>query len=164
MEFVGSKDIPSIQFINPVHNRWLVSWRKDINDTNDNVIFMAEVFNHKPNIEEIREVIEAYYNQEVQEKIKQGFKWKDYNVWLSLENQINYKSIYDLIENKTLEKPPTIKVYKELKSAYYQFNSLQEFKDFYSEISMFIKNTLEEYWLIKDDINYSEYESLLNSL
>lgn len=164
MEFSGHKDNPVIQFINPIYNRWLVSWRKDTTDTNDNVTFVAEIFDHKPNINEIKDAIESYYNQIVQEKIRQEFKWKEYNIWLSLENQINYKSIYDLIENKTLEKPPIIKVYKELKDTYYQFESLQEFKDFYSAVNLFIKNTLESYWWIKDNIKYDEYEELLNSL
>lgn len=164
MEYSGNKDNPIIQLIDPIYTRYLVSWRKDTTDTNNIVTFVGEIFKHKPSIKEIKEVINNYYNKLFQEKIIQGFKWKDYDIGLSIENQINYKSLYDLIENKSLVKPPTIRVYKEDEATYYQFESLQEFKDFYVAMIDHIKSVLESCWLTKDNINYKEYEKLLNEL
>ena len=78
------------------------------------------------------------------------------NIWLSIENQINYKKIYDLAkETKIL--PIKFKFTKNDESIYYEFTTIEELNDFYLSSIFFIKNTLEEGWELKDNIDWSVY-------
>lgn len=47
-------------------------------------------------LEEIKEAILADINTQTDEKILTGFVWNDKPVWLSSENQFNFKAAYDL--------------------------------------------------------------------
>ena len=56
----------------------------------------GEEFNHKPTDEEIRSTVTAWYNRETDKAILSGFIYEGIPVWLSSENQFNYKAAYDL--------------------------------------------------------------------
>lgn len=58
--------------------------------------YEEEIFNHIPQLEEIKETITNWFNKQVDGAILQGFKYNGMLVWLSMENQFNYKSIFDL--------------------------------------------------------------------
>ena len=45
-----------------------------------------QTFDHKPTVQEIRDVIIAQINANTDEKILTGFVWQDKKVWLSTEN------------------------------------------------------------------------------
>ena len=53
-------------------------------------------YDHKPSENELVEDVIGLINQETDRMILQGFKWNGKNVWLSLENQINFRAQYDL--------------------------------------------------------------------
>ena len=57
---------------------------------------LRKVYDHKPSGDELRADIVELVNKNVDEKILSGYVWKDMPVWLSSENQFNYKSVYDL--------------------------------------------------------------------
>jgi hypothetical protein len=145
-----------IECLNPFKHTWVIRWNKreetnkDLEDREETVIkWEEETFDHKPELSEIKTVIENYFNTEVQEKILSGFAWKDKTVWLTQENQINYKSLYDLQGEVN-----TIKVGED---EYITFNTFEEYKEFYLAAIKFIKDTLAECWEKKDSFDYTPY-------
>lgn len=54
------------------------------------------VFKKRPSFNQIQEFILSEINKRTDELILSGFIWKDMSVWLSSENQFNYKAAYDL--------------------------------------------------------------------
>ena len=56
---------------------------------------MEEV-GHKPTDEEIHTLVMSWYNSQTDAAILSGFAYNGAHVWLSVENQYNYKAAYDL--------------------------------------------------------------------
>lgn len=116
----------------------------------------------KPSIEQVKGVVLDAMNKEIDQKILSGFTWNDMQVWLSSENQFNYKAAYDLAvmsEGKTL--PVTFKFGTTENPVYHTFESLDELTDFYLRAMDYISKTLEEGWKLKDSIDWSEYQKYL---
>ena len=117
----------------------------------------------KPTLEQIKNIIINAINKEVDNKILSGFIWKDMPVWLSTENQFNYKAAYDLAvmsQGQTL--PVTFKFGTTDNPVYYTFETLEDISDFYVSAMAYINNVLSEGWKQKDSINWNQYEQLLN--
>lgn len=53
-----------VQCINPVRDIWMITWKQET-DEEGNSTFLSETFEHKPSISEIKEVILAWYNTEI---------------------------------------------------------------------------------------------------
>jgi hypothetical protein len=145
-----------IECLNPFKSTWVIRWNKreetnkDLGGREETVTrWEEEVFDHKPELSEIKTVIEEYFNTEVQKKIFSGFTWEDKTVWLTQENQINYKSLYDLQGEVN-----TIKVGE---NDFITFNTFEEYKEFYLAAIKFIKDTLAECWKKKDSFDYTPY-------
>lgn len=119
----------------------------------------------KPSIDEVKTFILEVINEKTDKKILSGFVWRDMPVWLSSENQFNYKAAYDLAvmsEGKTL--PVTFKFGSTEEPKYYTFESLDELTDFYLRAMDYISKTLADGWRKKDSIDWGEYEKALNKL
>lgn len=138
--------------------RYKISWNYE--PSNDGVgRWMEEVFNYKPTLSQIKEYILDQYNKEIDKKILNGFKWNGYDVWLSSENQFNYKAAYDLaIQTRGATLPVTFKFGTTENPQYHTFETLDEFTDFYTKAIKFINDTLAEGWQKKDSIDWSIYE------
>lgn len=117
----------------------------------------------KPSIEQLKTYIINAINKEVDNKILSEFVWKDMPIWLSTENQFNYKAAYDLAimsQGKTL--PVMFKFGTTDNPMYYTFETIEDISDFYISAMAYINNTLNEGWKIKDSIDWNEYETILN--
>lgn len=117
----------------------------------------------KPSIEQVKGIVLDAMNKEVDQKILSGFVWKDMLVWLSTENQFNYKAAYDLAvmsQGKSL--PVTFKFGSTENPVYYTFESLNDISDFYISAMAHVNGCLEKGWRKKDSIDWSVYESVLN--
>lgn len=121
-------------------------------------------------------------NNRTDEKILNGFIWREIPVYLSKENQFNFKAAYDLAlqtqgaslpvkfklgqtsihyENiGTEENPEYIRCGGE--PVYYTFKTLEDISDFYVKTIAFINQTLNEGWQKKDSIDWSVYQDALN--
>jgi hypothetical protein len=116
-------------------------------------------FNHIPSLNEIKEVIFSYYNKITDEKILTGFKWKNMNIWLSSENQFNYKSAYDLaIQTNGDSLPVKFKFNDNENVTYYVFENIKDFSDFYLSAIKYIQQCLEDGWVKKDNINWEDFK------
>ena len=116
----------------------------------------------KPSIEQVKGIILDTMNKEIDQKILSGFVWKDIPVWLSTENQFNYKAAYDLaVMSQGQSLPVTFKFGTTESPVYYTFESLEDISDFYLSAMTYINKTLEDGWKKKDDIDWSVYEKTL---
>ena len=120
--------------------------------------WMMEHFTKPVSIEKIKELILGYYNKIIDEKILSGMVWNDKKVWLSSENQFNYKAAYDIaVQTNGANLPVVFKFGDENGSGYHVFNTIEELSDFYLKSVQYIQETLLEGWKLKDSINWEEY-------
>ena len=116
-------------------------------------------FKHIPTIQEIKNTINDYYNNIVDKKILTEFVWKGMNVWLSTENQFNYKAAYDLaVQYNGATLPITFKFDNGIDSVFYEFKTLEDITDFYLQAIKHIKQCLEYGWDKKNAINWEFYQ------
>ena len=116
----------------------------------------------KPSIEQVKSVVLNALNKDVDQKILSEFVWKNMSVWLSTENQFNYKAAYDLAvmsQGKSL--PVTFKFGSTDNPVYYTFETLDDISDFYISAMAHVNSCLEEGWNKKDSIDWSVYEEAL---
>ena len=118
----------------------------------------------KPSLEQLKKLILDAINKEVDEKILSGFVWKDMPVWLSTENQFNYKAAYDLAVMSSGQSLPVMFKFGTTENpVYYHFSTLEDISDFYVSAMTYINTTLAEGWSKKDAIDWSVYEEALNA-
>jgi hypothetical protein len=88
--------------------------------------------------------------------------WNDMPVWLSIENQFNYKAAYDMAVMSQGKSLPTVfKFGTTYNPVYYSFESLEDISDFYISAMSYINTCLAEGWKKKDSIDWSVYEKAL---
>ncbi|MCD7977744.1 MAG: hypothetical protein LUG51_11515 [Tannerellaceae bacterium] len=163
MRVNGSLGVEWIECIHPVKNRWAVRWdvqpETDENGEKIGVTYEEEVFNHRPTEPEIKEKVNAWINASVDEKIFSGFVWEGYPVWLSQENQFNYKAAYDLaVQTSGATLPVKFKLGTDEEPKYHLFETVEELSDFYIKLVAHIQNTLGEGWEKKENFDYSLYQ------
>jgi hypothetical protein len=122
-------------------------------------IWRSILFDVKPSVSMIQNAIFNIINNDVQKSIKDGLNWKGYSVYLTLENQMNYKNSFDLALATNGENlPVTFKFSKKGKSEYYTFDNVNELKDFYMAVNNHINTCLENGWKEKDKFNPNDYK------
>lgn len=153
----GSKGVALMECVNPRRNKWKVRW--NIAEQDDGQAQWQETdFAHKPTLDEVRAAIFGWFNSETDRKILSGFVWHDMHVWLSQENQFNYKSAYDIaVQTGGKSLPVKFKFGTDTEPQYYEFKTLDELADFYFKALAYIQTTLQEGWNAKDAINLKEY-------
>lgn len=118
----------------------------------------------KPSLEQLKKLALDAINKEVDEKILSGFVWKEMPVWLSTENQFNYKAAYDLAVMSSGQSLPVMFKFGTTENpVYYHFSTLEDISDFYVSAMTYINTTLAEGWQKKDAIDWSVYEEALNA-
>ena len=95
---------------------------------------------YKPTMEEELEKSVETINKETDERILNDFRWRDNEFYLSLENQFNFKNLYDLREMK--EYPITIKT----KTGFTTLEDVKEVEEFYLAGVLFVEECLKEGW------------------
>ena len=146
-----------LECTNPVKGKWRVRWdvRKNEDGSAD---YMEEEFDHRPTTDEVKSLVIAWYNTKVDEAILSGFTYEDKPVWLSAENQFNYKSAYDLaVQTAGATLPVTFKFGTDEQPQYREFSTLDELTDFYTKAMAHIQSTLADGWQSKDSIDWSAY-------
>ena len=118
-----------------------------------------------PSLEQIREAIIADIKAQTDERILKGFVWNEINVWLSSENQFNFKAAYDLaVQTNGQSLPVKFKLGESMgEPVYHTFETMEDFTDFYTKAIGFINQCLNDGWEVKDSIDWSEYDPLLNA-
>lgn len=164
-EWYGNKGVKEVQLINSRKNKYAVRWnfrtKKYENGTEDenDVLFCEEIFDHKPNLIEIKETINTYYNEQINEQILSGCRWEGNVVWLSQENQLNYKTAFDTAYQTDGQNLPVIfKLGTEDEPKYVQFDTVERLKTFHLHWTNYITSTLRAGWQLKDSTDWTKYE------
>lgn len=162
-----SKYVP----LSPMGRRWKLHFGlepyyevdEDGNKTETNLGTWTEMWlSGKPSIEQVKDIVLNAMNKDIDQKILSGFIWKDMSVWLSSENQFNYKAAYDLaVMSQGQSLPVTFKFGSTDSPVYYTFESLEDISDFYVSAMTYINTCLAEGWKKKDSIDWSVYEKAL---
>lgn len=167
----GSKGIAIVECINHYIGKYRIRWDVQPKETTEEgyeavTFYETELIQrYKPRLSDVKSAIISSINKDTDEKIISGFRWKDMPIWLSSENQFNYKAAYDLTlqsEGKTL--PVLFKFGTTEEPIYYSFETIEELSDFYIKAMKHISDTLAEGWKEKDSIDWSLYEESLKSL
>lgn len=153
----GTAGIKLLECTNPVKGKWRIRWDVQQGE-NGNASYMEEEFGHKPEGEEIRSTVMAWYNKQTDTAILSGFSYRDMPVWLSSENQFNYKSAYDLaVQTGGSTLPVTFKFGTDTEPHYHTFETLEELTDFYTKVVKHIQDALADGWKKKDAFDLDEY-------
>lgn len=109
-------------------------------------------FSTPPTAEEVLSVIVNHIDLLTDYKILEGYKWRGKNVYLSSENQFNFKAAYDLAVQKDGATLPVKFKLGENKGVpeYYTFTDMDTFTDFYTGAVAYIHATLYAGWQEKD--------------
>ena len=163
----GSTNTPKVECTNRRLGKWRVRYdyteEKDEESGMANISFLETEFLHKPTIDEIKSFVLGVENQNIDDAIVSGFRWKDIPVWLSSENQFNYKAAYDLaVQTNGSSLPVTFKFGTTENPVYYKFETIDELSNFFVSAIAYINKTLADGWARKDALDWSEYEALLN--
>lgn len=164
MKQISTQRPLELEVLNQIKGTYLVRYgfNEIKEEENSHWEFEEVLFNKKPELSEIKTLIIDYYNKLCDYEISSGFVYEDMPVWLSTENQMNYKAAYDIqvqTNGVTLkERPLKFKFGTNDNPQYKVFDNLENLSDFYLNALYYIQTTLEKYWDIKDEINWSKYE------
>ena len=118
-------------------------------------------------LEIVKNAIINDINKRTDEKIVSGMVWtpklggEPIPVWLSTENQFNFKSAYDLaVQKNGATLPVTFKMgeNEDGTPVYHTFETMEDADDFYLQAVAHINTTLAEGWQEKDGIDWTPYE------
>lgn len=153
----GSAGVQMLECINPVKKKWRIRWDVQSGE-NGNVTFMEHDFDHRPSADEVKEIVLAWYNSIIDKEIVSGFVWNGLPVWLSSENQFNYKAAYDLAIQESGFLPVTFKFGTDEEPVYHEFTTLEELTDFYTKAMKHIQDTLKSGWQKKYAFDLNLYQ------
>lgn len=129
-------------------------------DEDGNNYTWRKYYDHKPSVHEIKQDISELINKETDAKILTGFTWNGKPVYLSAENQMNFKAAYDIARDTAgASLPIKFKLGEDADGApvYHTFTKLEPLADFVMKAMSFVVTTLNEGW-VKKDIDYSIFE------
>ena len=112
---------------------------------------------------DVKEAIIQDINHRTDAKILSGLVWKDKPVWLSQENQFNFKAAYDLaVQTQGATLPVTFKLGEQEDGTpvYHTFETMEDSTDFYTAAVNHIHQTVADGWAEKDAIDRAPYEAL----
>lgn len=158
----GNKGVLPIECVNPKKDKWRIRW--DVQEhEDDSADYMEEEFDHKPTDEEIKAIVIVWYNRQTDQAILSGFEYEGNLVWLTSENQFNYKAAYDLaVQTSGATLPVTFKFGTDEQPVYRVFDTLEELTDFYVSAIRYVQETLEAGWKRKNAFDLELYK--LNKL
>lgn len=145
----GTPNAEPIVCLNPIRGTWRV--RLGITPTETGAEWMEEDFDHRPTADEIRALFVELVNEKVQQSILTGMVYNDMPVWLSEENQLNFRST------------PTVPVRFKLGEAedgspvYHTFTTQKELTAFNKAVADHIAACLNEGWTEKDCFDVEPY-------
>lgn len=119
----------------------------------------------KPTIELVEYLISNSINVDTDKKIYDGFIWEGNTVYLTTENQFNYKALYDICaQTNGANLPITLKLGKDGKPSYVTFETAESFRNFYYACVNYINQCVIDGWQWKDGIDYEVFKNYLPNI
>lgn len=165
----GSADAPRMECTNPKRQLWRIRWdyqtegdpaaKPEGTVAGGQCTYMEHQFNHKPTLQEVTDIIHQWVNETVDARILSGFVWEGTPVWLSIENQFNYKAAFDLaVQSQGETLPVTYKFGTSQQPVYRSFFTLEDLTAFYREAVSYVQEQLRWGWEQKDMLDLSPYQ------
>lgn len=110
--------------------------------------------------EQIKATIIEYINECVRQRIFSTLVWNGKPVWLSTENQMDWKAAFDrALQTEGSNLPMKFKIGEDASgnSVYHTFTSLNAFADFTDAWQRHIQQCLADGWQMKDSIDWDIY-------
>ena len=147
-----------LECTSPARGKWRVRWDVQVRE-DGSADYMEEEFSDGcPSAETVKSLITNWQNRQTDEAIRSGFAYEGAPVWLSQENQHNYKAAYDLaVQTGGKNLPVTFKFGTDEEPVYRTFTSLEELADMYTKALQHVQDTLAKGWKKKDAFNLEEY-------
>lgn len=145
-----------------IENNWYAQWGKSKPNEDGEISCwrMGICYKDKPSNQKIIDVISDELNKEINYKIVTGFVWKDkdskdHSVWLSSENQSNFKTQYDIAkQTKGSNLPVLFKIGGTNSNPdIIKFETVEDLEKFIVEETTYIQKTLEEGWAEKQNLS-----------
>lgn len=125
--------------------------------------YYEQIFYHHPTDEEILATLTAHINRQTDTAILTGFTYEGTPVWLSTENQLNYRAAYDLaLQTGGQTLPVTFKLGTDDAPVYHTFTTINALADFIRQMHTHIRTTIEAGWHKKDTIDLTLYHTICN--
>lgn len=154
----GCAGVLPIECVNPKKDKWHVRWNI-VENGDGGAEYMEEVFLHKPTVDEIKQTITNWFNENIDQAILSGYQWRDMQVWLSAANQLNYKVAYDkAVATNGASLPVTFKFGTDEAPVYHEFATLDELEEFYDGYTGYIQSVITQGWKDKDNIDLAIYQ------
>lgn len=165
-------------YIRDERSRFVVSY--DLKPADNGLYTWNEICFYKKqrnftNLEDVMNAIIADIDAQTDEKILNGYQWtilhgddagKTINVWLSKENQSNFKAKHDTAtQYPQLTTYPIVYKIGEVEEdgikrpVYEHFQDVNELAQFYLGGLAYIEQTLAEGWQRKDSIDWTPYKA-----
>ena len=145
----GGRNPEPIVCLNPVKGLWRV--RLAITETENGAEWMEHDFDHRPTADEVRSLFVELVNERVQQSILTGMTYEGQPVWLSEENQLNFRSAPTVpVRFKLGENPDGTPVY-------HTFTTQKELTAFNKAVADHIAACLNEGWNEKDAFDVEPY-------
>lgn len=167
----GTSGVKLIECVNPVKGKWRIRWDVQPNEGGAATYMEAE-FSYRPTAEEIKKTITGWYDRQTDAAILSGYEWtvrhgpyegQTVKVWLSQENQNNYKAKHDaaLMYPQLVTFPMTYKISEDDNSnaIYETFQNIDELAEFYLGGIAYIEQTVAIGWQKKDAVDLKLYET-----
>lgn len=140
-------------------NKWEARFGYGEDESGNGYNYVQQFKGRKPTLAELKTEILALVDANTDERILQGYSYDGKLVWLSSENQFNYKAAYDLaVQTDGASLPFKIKVGSSSAPSYISFSDVATFREFYVAALSHIQQCLEEGWTEKDGIEWEKYE------
>ena len=130
-------------------------------DEDGNNYTWRKYYDHRPDRAELKSDIESLINAATDLRILTGFKWNGKPVYLSTENQSNFKNAYDFARDTAgATLPVKFKLGEDADGnpVYHTFTKVDVLQDFMLKALAYVNTTLNEGWVEKDSV---DYDSLL---
>lgn len=156
----ADKQAEPIRCSNRRRGTWRITWDYQEVETPEGLqrSYMEAIFDHAPSLTEIKNVINEWYNRQITAAIENGHVWNGLKVWLSMENQINYKTVYDLaVQTGGENLPVTFKLGEKDNPTFYEFASLDKLEEFYKSAVAHVQYVQKQGWNLKKGIDWDIY-------
>ena len=167
----GTSGVKLIECVNPVKGKWRIRWDVQTNE-DGTATYMEAEFSHRPTAEEIKTTITDWYDRQTDAAILSGYEWavrhgpnegQTVKVWLSQENQNNYKAKHDAARMypQLVTFPMTYKISEDEKrnAVYETFQDIDELAEFYLGGIDYIEQCVKRGWQKKGALDMALYEA-----
>lgn len=128
---------------------WRFTWDviESVKDELPLYTYKEQFFPYEPTPEEVKNILIDSINKDTDQVILSGLTWKDMPIWLSQENQINYKAAYDLaVQTDGSTLPVTFQFGETDSPIYCEFTTLEELSSFYISCVTHVQKALKDGW------------------